>query len=214
VQRNRDGAYGLPPLPSTRAEVEGIGAMLYGRRYQGHTHVLERAQESRVKRMSAAGAAGGYRYVHFATHGLLAAEIKGLSEPCLALSLYGDATEDGLLKMSEIFGLQLDADMVILSACNTGVVRGDECTMDGLSGLARAFFYAGTPRLTVTLWSIADEGTPAFMKEYYAQLQQRGEGVSTLAALNAAKRAMLTSTNNAYSHPFYWAPFVLVGEWR
>jgi len=214
VRQERDGTYGLKALTNTHEQVESIGAMLYGQSFARHTHVLERAQESRVKRMSKDGTAKNYQYLHFATHGLLGSKTTGLSEPCLALSLYGDPTEDGLLKMSEIFGLELDADMVILSACNTGVVQGDESRMDGLSGLSRAFFYAGTPRLTVTLWSIADEGTPEFMKTYYAYLKQRGKGMHTLDALNAAKRAMLARPDGKYAHPFFWAPFVLVGEWR
>ena len=156
-----------------------------------------------------------YRYIHLATHGFLGMQIEDIAEPCLALSIYGDPTDDGFLKMSEIFGLNLDADMVVLSACNTGAVEGNEARSEGLSGLARAFFFAGTPRLTVTLWSIADESTVKLMKSYYQRLKDRDDGrthISTLDALRQAKIEMIDG--GTYSHPFYWAPFILLGEWK
>ena len=114
--------------------------------------------------------------------------------------------------MSEIFGLQLDADMVVLSACQTGLIKDKAEQNIGLSGLARAFFYAGTPRLTVTLWNIADDATTELMKDYYQRLGQKKENDSTLNALNQARLKMINGKE--HNHPFYWAPFILVGEWR
>ena len=176
-----------------------------------HTHIQHHAMETKVKELSKSGELKNSRYIHFATHGLLAGE-KGLSEPCLVLSIYGDKDNDGFLKMSEIFGLQLDADMVVLSACQTGLIKETAEQNIGVSGLARAFFYAGTPRLTVTLWSIGDEGTPELMQDYYKRLGNKKEKDSTLKALNQAKLKMINGKK--HSHPFFWAPFILVGEWR
>jgi CHAT domain-containing protein len=109
--------------------------------------------------------------------------------------------------MSEISGLEMDADMVVLSACKTGVLEKNEVE-EGLSGLSRVFFYAGTPRLAVTLWPIADEGTQALMEAWYKRL--KSGTTSTLESLNAAKQDMLASKE--LSHPFFWAPFILLGE--
>ena len=160
--------------------------------------------------MNASGSLSEYRFIHFATHGILPGEIRGLSEPCLALSLYGDPANDGFLKMSEIFGLRLDADQVVLSACQTGIEEPG-AQGQGISGLGRAFFYAGTPRLLVSLWSISDQGTMEFMKEFYSGLEGRPGARTTLDALDAARKKMLAGP---FASPFYWAPFVLLGEWR
>lgn len=206
----------IPALPSTREEVETLGAILYGGMPEdGSERVLPRiltgvdASESRVKGLSERLLLLRYRYVHFATHGMMPGDLPGLNEASVLLSLFGDTENDGFLTMHEVLGLRLDADMVTLSACKTGYVA-NPLRGEGLSDLARAFLYAGSPRLTVTLWSIADEATKEFMKVYYAELRQGH--TTTLEAMRKAKRALVK--NRAYQHPFFWAAFVLIGENR
>ena len=222
---NDDGRVSLTPLPGSRREVESISDLFYGTgravrdspytdtgdsKNESHLHAGAAARESLIKRLSKENKLKNYRYVHLAVHGILAGEMKGLAESCVALSIYGDETEDGFLKMSEIFGLDMAADMVTLSACQTALEE-NITEAQGISGLARAFFYAGTQRMTVTLWSVSDVGTCEFMRHYYTNLQKPDGKVSTVEALNKARMAMLASE---YKHPFYWAPFILLGERR
>jgi CHAT domain-containing protein len=107
--------------------------------------------------------------------------------------------------MSEIFNLEINADLVVLSACQTGLgklVRGE-----GMVGLTRAFLYAGSRRVAVSLWEVNDLATADFMKSFYEHMGS----TSPAAALRAAKLAMIHSTSPAYRHPYYWATFVLTG---
>ncbi|OQA09689.1 MAG: CHAT domain protein [bacterium ADurb.Bin374] len=134
-------------------------------------------------------------------------QVESCSEPCLALSTSVDAAEDGFLTMSEIFGLRLDAALIVLSACNTGVVDVALPNLEALSGFARAFFHAGARRLLLTLWSISDTATAEFMSSFYAHLLRADR---PLEALWEARRRMLSIPGLA--HPFFWAPFVLIGE--
>lgn len=198
----------LDPLPGTRDEIETVADMLASTGNNNiHRYTGLEAQETRLKNISRDGTLARCRFIHFATHGLLPRDMAGVSEPCLVLSLVGDPENDGYVKMSEIFGLRLRADLVTLSACKTGLEE-DPAKSQGLSGLARAFFYAGTPRLLVSLWSISDEGTSEFMKRFYAVVS-RG-GTSFAEALNRTRRELLSSKR--FSHPFFWAPFILLGE--
>ena len=114
-------------------------------------------------------------------------------------------TDDGKLRLADIFNLQLDADLVVLSACETGL--GQQVRGEGLVGFTRAFFYAGARSLAVSLWLVPDTSTPELMRALYVRLQ-RGE--SKAEALRHAKLAMIAGER--YAHPFYWAPFVLVGD--
>ena len=111
--------------------------------------------------------------------------------------------------MSEIFGLSLNADLVTLSACQTGAIDTDSLN-ENLSGFAQAFFYAGTPRLTVTLWNIADKSTYRLMNHYYSAMLTSDRSVHTAVALAEAKRNILKEKK--FSHPFYWAGFISLGE--
>ena len=211
IRMDTDTGLSLTPLPGSFNEVHRIADIMYDNAPDSHIYTAGRASEHVLKELSRNGILKQYRYVHFATHGILPGPKKGLAEACLALSLYGDPDEDGLLKMSEICGLNLDADMVTLSACQTGLPRGDEI-MQGASGLAQAFLYAGSPRLTVTLWSIDDTATTELMTAYYRALARTTPNTSTLAALNTARQHMIEDSR--YRHPYYWAPFILIGEWR
>lgn len=188
----------LARLPYSGAEVSAIADMFDA----GQADVLmtESASESSVK---IALGKQGYRYVHFATHGIVNEDRPDFSGIAFAL---GGSTDDGFLQAAEIFDLRIDADMVVLSACETGLgqmVRGE-----GLVGLTRAFMYAGTPSVVVSLWSVADESTSSLMQLFYAGLAS-GDG-SRDAALTQAKRRMIA--DGVFSHPFQWAPFVLVGD--
>jgi len=198
-------------LPGTREEIAKISKVLYNNSNSNHVFVGKQAQESQIKKMSDCGKLKNYRNLHFATHGLLPKEIVGISEASLILSLFGDKENDGFLTMGEILGLKLDADMIVLSACDTGLIS-DLRDNQGISDLARAFFFAGTPRVTASLWDIDDDATIDLMKAYYSQLKKRGKKVSTLKALNDSKKALIK--DGKFSHPYCWGTFVLIGEWQ
>ena len=124
----------------------------------------------------------------------------------MVLSSGAGGREDGVLRLNEIFNLKLDSDLVVLSACQTGMgkmVRGE-----GIVGLTRGFLYAGAPRVVVSLWEVNDTAVPEFMQKFYAGIKV---GASPADALRAAKLAMLHGAAPLYTHPYYWAPFVAIG---
>jgi CHAT domain-containing protein len=153
-----------------------------------------------------------YRILHIATHGLLNAERPQFTG--LVLSLIGNKSEDGFLRTDEVFNLRLGAPLVMLSACETGL--GKEKRGEGVMGLTRAFMYAGAPTVGVSLWSVADKSTAELMTDFYKRLltssASNPNGVPASAAMRDAQLAMIGGKK--YSAPFYWAPFVLVGDWR
>ena len=191
----------LAPLPETAHEVMAVGKVL------GATpdaiNLREAASEPRVRRASLKD----YRILHFATHGLVAGDLSGLSEPALVLTLppVASETDDGLLTASEIATLSLDADWVVLSACNTaaGSARGAEA----LSGLARAFFYAGARALLVSHWAVYSQAAVELTTGSFAALAAKPR----LGRAGAFRAAMLDLIARG-EPPSYWAPFVLVGE--
>jgi CHAT domain-containing protein len=149
-----------------------------------------------------------YRIIHVATHGLLNAERPQFTG--VVLSLVGNKTSDGFVRTDEVFNLRLGSPLVMLSACETGL--GKEKRGEGVMGLTRAFMYAGAPTVGVSLWSVADKSTADLMTDFYKRLLSTGEGTTSSGALRAAQLAMITGKK--YSAPFYWAPFVLVGDWN
>lgn len=149
-----------------------------------------------------------YRIVHIATHGLLNAERPQFTG--LVLSLVGNKSGDGFLRTDEIFNLGLNSRLVMLSACETGL--GKQKKGEGVIGLSRAFMYAGTPTVGVSLWSVADQSTAQLMTDFYKRLLATPDGSPT-AAMRAAQQNMIASKTK-FSAPYYWAPFVLIGEWR
>jgi CHAT domain-containing protein/tetratricopeptide (TPR) repeat protein len=150
-----------------------------------------------------------YRVIHIATHGLLDAERPQFTG--LVLSLVGNRGGDGFVRTDEVFNLRLGAPLVMLSACETGL--GKEKRGEGVIGLTRAFMYAGAPTVGVSLWSVADKSTADLMTDFYKRLLATGsEPTSPTAAMRGAQLALIDGKK--YSAPFYWAPFVLVGEWR
>ncbi len=143
-----------------------------------------------------------YRIIHFACHGFLDEKVPLRS--ALALSAGNGTDEDGLLQMREIYGLSLSADLVVLSACQTGIGRIEKS--EGSLALARPFFFAGARAVVASLWSIGDRSTVPFMREFYRRLS---EGWPAAEALREAKLSLLRSR---WSHPFYWAAFLLQGD--
>jgi CHAT domain-containing protein len=191
-------AQDLQDLPHARREVQSIARLFPEERRQ--VRLGAQASESALKGEDLAR----YRILHLATHGVLDDRAPGRSGLLLAP---GSREEDGLLQGGEVLNLELGSDMVVLSACGSGLgtlVRGE-----GLVGLSRAFFYAGARTLVVSLWTVNDESTAELMKGFYGRLQQ---GVGSARALRQAKRAMIRSDRPAHRFPYYWAPFVLVGR--
>jgi CHAT domain-containing protein len=171
-------------------------------------HLGADASETILKRAPLAD----YAIVYFATHGLVAGDVKGLAEPSLALSIPKVPSEldDGLLTASEVAQLKLNADWVVLSACNT--IAGDKPGAEALSGLARAFFYAGARALLVTHWAVASEAATRLTISTFDRLKA-DPALSRAEALRQTMLAFLndtTSVNNAY--PAFWGPFALIGE--
>ena len=115
---------------------------------------------------------------------------------------------DGFLHLQDIFNLNLPAELVVLSACQTGL--GKDVKGEGLVGLTRGFMYAGSKRVVVSLWSVKDRSTASLMTNFYQQMLQ--QGLNPVAALRAAQLKMLQSEQ--WKAPYYWAPFVIQGEWR
>ena len=144
------------------------------------------------------------RYVLFSTHGILGNEIPYIKQPALVLNLVGNKEEEGFLTATDIFNMSLNADLVALSACQTGL--GIQSAGEGVVGLSRAFMYAGTDSVLVSLWSVSDESTYKLMVRFFEGLKQ---GKDKLTALKEAKIYLRT---NGYDNPFYWAPFILLGE--
>jgi CHAT domain-containing protein len=148
---------------------------------------------------------GRFRFVHFATHGILPVEAD-IKEPALVLSYDGANKDDMLLTLSEVFQLKLHADMVVLSACNTG--SGKVTRAEGVASLGTAFLAAGASSATVSLWHVADNSTAILMQDFYRNLLK---GMPKAASL-AAARSALFARGEGFENPFYWAPFVLTGE--
>ena len=148
-----------------------------------------------------------YRVVHIATHGLLNAERPQFTG--VILSLVGNKSHDGFLRTDEVFNLRLGSPLVMLSACETGL--GKEKRGEGVMGLTRAFMYAGAPTVGVSLWSVADKSTADLMTDFYRRLFS-ADATSPSSAMRGAQLSMISGKK--YSAPFYWAPFVLVGDWK
>jgi CHAT domain-containing protein len=171
----------------------------------------QRATETEIKRLSAEGALSKYRLLHFATHGALAGQLGDGSEPGLLLTppKMSTAIDDGYLSASEIAALKLDADWVILSACNTAA--GGAPGAEALSGLARAFFYAGARSLLVSHWAVDSASTVKLITKALA-IMSSDKSVGRAEAMRRSMLAMIESGGQNESHPAHWAPFIVVGE--
>lgn len=197
------------PLPETADEVCAVAR----KQDASDPDVLlaAAATESEVKRLSADGVLAKYRILHFATHGAMAGELAGSAEPGLILTPpeEGNAHNDGYLSASEIADLKLNADWVILSACNTAAGAGEGA--EALSGLARSFFYAGARTLLVSHWAVASEPTVKLITGAF-EAAENAPGLARAEVLRRSMIAMIDEEDGALSHPEYWSPFILVGE--
>jgi len=199
-------AQGLPSLLETADELTAVAEKL--RAPRSDIHLQKEASETAVKRAPLAA----YRVVYFATHGLLAGDVKGLAEPSLALTIPNEpsAFDDGLLTASEVAQLKLDAEWVVLSACNTAA--GDKPGAEALSGLARAFFYAGAYALLVSHWAVDSDAATRLTTTTF-EILQSDPNIGRAEALRRSMIAYMNDTGdplNAY--PALWAPFIVVGE--
>jgi CHAT domain-containing protein/tetratricopeptide (TPR) repeat protein len=149
-----------------------------------------------------------YRIIHFATHGLLNSQHPELSGVVLSLFDEEGRPQDGFLRLHDIYNLKLAADLVVLSACKTGL--GKEIKGEGLVGLTRGFFYAGAPRVVASLWKVDDRATAELMKLFYERMLR--DGLRPAEALRKAQIDMLKQPR--WAAPYYWAGFTLQGEWK
>ncbi|MEH2114154.1 CHAT domain-containing protein [Nostoc sp.] len=149
-----------------------------------------------------------YRIIHFATHGILNSKHPELSGVVLSLFDNQGRPQNGFLRLHDIFNLNLQAELVVLSACKTGL--GEEVKGEGLVGLTRGFMYAGSPRVVVSLWSVDDRATSELMKVFYKKMLQ--EKLKPAAALRTAQIEIWRTQK--YAAPYYWAAFTLQGEWK
>ncbi|WP_245284416.1 CHAT domain-containing tetratricopeptide repeat protein [Bradyrhizobium sp. WSM2254] len=205
----------LPRLPDTADELKSIALALQA----DPSKVLnlgKDANEHRVKTIDLSG----FKVLAFATHGLVPGELNGLTQPALALSApaVSGVEGDGLLTMEEVLALKLDADWVVLSACNTGAGAG--AGAEAASGLGRAFFYAGTRALLVTNWSVHSQSARELVTDLFKR-QAADRNVTRSEALRQATMAMLEGpgytgasgkTEFAYAHPLFWAPYTIIGD--
>src|SRR2546430_2252155 len=191
----------LARLSGTRTEADEIAKLAGANKPDVWTDLNANEDNLRARDLTS------YRYVHVATHGLLDAERPQFTG--VVLSLVGNKSNDGFLRTDEIFNLKMSPSLVMLSACETGL--GKEKRGEGVMGLTRAFLYAGSPTVGVSLWSVADKSTAELMTEFYKRLFS-SDSTSASASLREAQLAMINGKK--YSAPFYWAPFVLVGDWR
>jgi CHAT domain-containing protein len=193
---------GFSRLPFSREEADKIAELV------PKNSLLKAVDFQAARTLATSGELGRYRIVHFATHGLLNSEHPELSGLVLSLVDADGKTRDGFLRMHEIFNLQLPADLVVLSACQTAL--GKEIKGEGLMGLTRGFLYAGAERVVASLWQVDDLATAELMKRFYNGMLK--EGMRPAAALRAAQLEIMKQKR--WSSPYYWGAFTLQGEWR
>ncbi len=206
----------LPRLPDTFDEVRSI-AVAINADLTRDVFTGKRANEDVVKKLNLSG----YKVVIFATHGLVPGDLDGLRQPALALSTpkLGGYGGDGLLTMDEILGLKLDADWVVLSACNTASAEG--AGAEAFSGLGRAFFYAGTRAMLLSNWPVETTSAQKLTTDLFSR-QAKDKKLSRAKALQQAMLALIDGDGYkdgvsgkivfSYAHPIFWAPFSLVGD--
>ena len=201
---------GLPALPYAGKELEVARALFDAGpadELLGAAFTADAVRKARLK---------DYRILHFATHALLPAELRCQSEPAIVTSAPAGAPDasGALLTASEVVGMDLDADMVILSACNTGGPGGGTAG-ESLSGLARAFFFAGARSLLVSHWAVNDQIGAYLVADTLRRLRQ-DPGLGSAGALRNAELGLLQDAGTRLpaqiAQPFYWAPFAAIGE--
>jgi CHAT domain-containing protein len=197
-----DVGRGLPRLYKTRDEAAGIAALVSASdRLQALDFAANRAAATSAE-------LGQYRILHFATHSLITNDPERSG---IVLSLVDEQgrLQDGYLRMQEVYNLKLPAELVVLSACRTGL--GKEVKGEGIIGMTRGFMYAGAPRVVVSLWSLPDRATAELMQRFYRKMLGP-KRPSPAAALRAAQVEMWSSKR--WPSAYHWAGFVLQGEWK
>jgi CHAT domain-containing protein len=205
----------LPRLPDTADELRSMALALQTNAATA-LHLGKAANEKTVKTTDLSN----FKIVAFATHGLVPGELDGLIQPALALSApqVAGVDGDGLLTMEEILTLKLDADWVVLSACNTG--SGAGAGAEAASGLGRAFFYAGTRAILVTNWSVHSQSARELVTDLFRR-QATQSGLSRGEALQQAMLGLIDGkgfvddkgqTVFSYAHPLFWAPYSIIGD--
>ncbi len=202
IADNTSGKLVIRRLPFTEQEAAALLALTPKSSSFGATGF----QANRQTVMS--GELANYRYVHFATHGLLDTERPGLSSLVPSMINADGKTEHGFLRANDIYNMKLPAELVVLSACQTGL--GKEVKGEGLIGLTRGFMYAGARRVIVSLWSVNDKATADLMERFYRGMLKQNERPA--AALRAAQVEMWKQ--KAWSAPYYWSAFIIQGDWR
>jgi CHAT domain-containing protein/tetratricopeptide (TPR) repeat protein len=192
----------LSRLPFSRQEADAIAALVPAKER------LQATDFEASRTLATSGDLGAYRRVHFATHGFLNSEHPELSGLVLSLVGRDGRAQDGFLRLNDIYNLRLSADVVVLSACQTAL--GKEIKGEGLVGLTRGFMYAGSPRVVASLWQVDDESTAELMKGFYRAMLERK--LPPAAALRSAQLEL--AATKRWAAPYYWAAFVLQGEWR
>ena len=188
---------GFPRLNYSGAEVQKISAFIdEGRK---DIRIRDRASEQELKKLPLQD----YKIIHFAAHGVI--DDQKPARSAIVLSANGDDREDGFVQVREIYNLRLNADLVTLSACQTGL--GQYVQGEGIEGLNRAFFYAGASSVLTSLWSINDQASAQLMERFYYHLKSRS---NLMDALREAKIEMIRS--GVLSHPYYWGAFLLTGN--
>jgi CHAT domain-containing protein len=191
----------IPRLPHTRREAQRILSLARGRKIEA---LGFRATRAAVLESDLAQ----FRYVHFATHGFADVERPGLSSILLSMVDERGRPQNGFLRADDIYNLKLSSDLVVLSACKTGL--GKHVRGEGMFGLTRGFFYAGAARVLVSLWNVNDEATSELMDLLYTRMMARGQP----AAVALREAQLELRKDKRWSSPYYWAAFSLQGEWR
>ena len=218
-------------LPGTAIEVQAI-TKPFGDK--ARLRMAQEFTEGALKEASSSGELADFKVLHFATHGILWPTPDCFTDPALTVTATDAEDSDGLLTATEIRGLNLDAQLIILSACNTAstylegvgnaaaqkgrkvegaaaasnIIRESGAGGESLSGLARAFFSAGARTVLATHWPVADEQTTKLMQTFYGRLRDNGENLAQ--ALRSAQGEL--RADPVTSHPIFWGPFVLIGD--
>jgi len=202
LEHTSETKFAISRLPFTRQEADQILAAI-------PASASLKATDFKANRATVmSGDLSNYRYLHFATHGYLDTERPGLSAIVLSMVDEQGQKQDGFLRTHEIYNLNLPAELVVLSACQTGL--GKEIKGEGLIGLTRGFMYAGARRVVVSLWSVNDKATADLMTKFYRGMLK--DNKRPAAALRAAQIEMWKQ--KGWQSPYYWSAFVIQGDWK
>jgi CHAT domain-containing protein len=190
-------AFNFYRLKYSGKEIDRISSLFKQKRTD--VFVREEATEEQLKNLEL----DNYKIIHFATHSFI--DDKKPARSSIVLSLNENTTEDGFVQMREIYNLKLNADLVTLSSCQTGL--GQYIRGEGIEGLNRAFFFAGSSSVLMSLWAVNDQATYQLMERFYTHLRSSKQIASSL---RKAKLEMIDS--EAVSHPYYWAGFIVTGK--